>query len=287
MPDWNTKLREARERLGLSRVALAERSWISAESLRSYELGRRRPTREHLSHLLTCMKMDVPSRNFLLANAGFAPETPVDRFPEPNIPLKEAVQMVRRRPWPTFLLNQRAEVLALSGPAGPLVGVSDEGLKLLGRRRSILTATTRRAIVSQSENWDQLVVGIIASFKGGVPEEPSLDEPGPYLAAVLKQICAGDPALVVRFTKLWETTPPFRGRMTGLVYPTVWRTAVGTIRFSCLISCLNTEVGLYAHTWIPADSRAHLLLEKLLAEPLKTPKRQPSPRTRRRTAKTR
>lgn len=263
---WNAELRAARESRGLSREELADLADLSFDSLRSYELGRRRPTRAHLSRLLKHLKLDAPARNRILVDAGFASDAPLERFPEPNIPMKEAVRLVRDRPWPAFLLNRRAEVLAISGPAERLLGVSDEGLQLFGRRRSILTATTRRVLASHVENWSDAVPGMIALFKSAVPEEPSLDAPGPYLKAVLNQVTAGDPVLIARFTKLWETTPPFRGRMTGLVYPTTWNTAAGKIRLRCLVNCLNTDVGLYSHNFMPSDAASHHLLEKLLAD---------------------
>jgi transcriptional regulator with XRE-family HTH domain len=265
MPDWNAQLRAARESLGISRQSLADLSGQSFESLRSYELGRRRPTREHLLSLLKSMKLDQPSRNLILTSAGFATEGPVERFPEPNVPTNEASELVRGRPLPTFLLNQRAEVLALSNSAWRLVELPDLESNPTARR-SVLTVATRRALASRAENWDEIVTGMIQVFKVGVPEEPDLDAPGLYLKAILKQLTAGDAALATRFVELWQTAPAFEGRLTGLMYPCVWKAPVGTIRFNCLISCLNTAVGLYAHTWIPADAKSHLRLEQLLAD---------------------
>jgi transcriptional regulator with XRE-family HTH domain len=270
MPTWNAQLRAARESRRISRQALADLSGQSFESLRSYEGGRRRPTREHLLSLLKCLKVDQPSRNLILVGAGFASESPVERYPEPNLSTNEAVHLIRGRVWPAFLLNQRAEILAVSGATERLIRLVDPG-RNLSARRSVLTAATRRAIAARAENWDQLVTGLIRFFKAGVPEEADLDAPGPYLKAILKQLTAGDPALMTRFIELWEATPPFQGRMTGFEYSTIWNApVVGTIRFSCLVSCLNTEVGLYAHTWIPADAKSHLRLEKLQAGPAKT-----------------
>ena len=263
METWNAELRAVRESRGISREELADRCGLSVNSLRSYELGRRRPTREHLSRILKCLKLDGPPRNLILVRAGFASDAPVERFPEPSIPTKEAVQLIRQRPWPAFLLNAQAEILAVSGAAWRLLGVPD---RELSRRRSVLTLATRSAIATRAENWDELVSGMIQFFKAAVPEEASLDTPGPYLASILKQLTRGDAALMERFVELWKNTPPFRGRMTGLMYRCLWKAPSGTMGFTCHIGCLNTEIGLYAHTWIPADARSHLLLEGLLAD---------------------
>lgn len=285
MSDWNKQLRTARERLGITREALADRVGLSPDSLRSYELGRRRPRPEHLSDMLKCLEVDKASRDRILADAGFAGETPIDRFLEPNVPTKEAVRIISERPLPAFLLNSRTEILAVSGAAWKLAGLADLGLKPRVPR-SLLTQATRRALATRVANWEQLAVRLIAAFKAGVPEEQSLETPGPYLDSVLKQLCAGDPALIKRFAELWELTPPFEGRMTAATYPTIWRAPGGEIRFNCFIGCLNTEVGLYAHTWVPADAKSHLLLEKLLANPANTSAHEPSSRGRRRGART-
>jgi transcriptional regulator with XRE-family HTH domain len=263
MATWNEQLRNLRLSRETTRDDLARATGISIESIRSYEVGRRRPTRQHLSHLLKVLGADLRARNLIVADAGFAPETPVGRYAEPNVPEKEAIRLIRARSWPAFLLNAKAEILAVSGAAQRLLGLSDRALL---KRRSILTASTRRAIAAQVVNWDEQVAGMIGLFKAGVPEEPSLDAPGPYLKAILNQLTAGDAALTKRFSELWEMTPAYQGRLTGRAYRCLWKASGGTIDFSCHVGCLNTETGLYAHTWIPADAKSHLVLERLLAD---------------------
>src|SRR5512146_2297517 len=123
MDAWYDQLRSIRERRGMSRQEVADLCGISAHSLRSYELGRRRPTRKHLLDLLRCLQADERTRNVILADAGLAPEAPVDRFREPNLPPREAAALIRRRPLPAVLLNDRTEVLAVSGAAWRLFGM--------------------------------------------------------------------------------------------------------------------------------------------------------------------
>jgi transcriptional regulator with XRE-family HTH domain len=272
MPTWNAQLRDAREARGLTRQALADLSGQSSDSLRSYELGRRRPTREHLSHLLACMKLDKTSRNLILVGAGFAPDAPPEKFPEPNIPTKEAVRLIQQRPLPAFLVNARAEILAVSGAAWRLFGMRDYELDP-PKRRSVLSATVFQVSAARLVNWDEVIGQTIQFLKAGLREAPSVDAAGPPVNAILEKLTAGNPALMTRFVELWETTPPFRGRMTGYMYPSVWSAPGGTIRFNCFIGSLNTEIGLYAHTLVPADAQSHLLLEKLLADSTKTTKR--------------
>jgi transcriptional regulator with XRE-family HTH domain len=259
--EWNEHLRRLRQNGNVTRVELARRTGISTESIRSYEFGRRRPTRRQMSRLLDELDANAASRNIILAGAGFAPETPVGRYAEPNIPKKEATRFVRGLGWPALLLNPRTEVLAVSDAARRLLRLTDRDV---AGRPAVLTAATLRAMATQLLNWDELVVGVLALFKAGAPEE-SLENPGPYLNAIRKQLTAGDATIKRRFAELWATTPALQGRISGLTYRCLWKDAIGKIEFTCQIGCLNTELGLYAHTWIPAESRSHRVLEKLLA----------------------
>ena len=227
MADWHEQLQAARKRAGISRDALAACADLSVESIRSYEIGRRHPSRDYLVKLLTCMHADELSRNHILVGAGYASDAPVPRLREPNIPTREAVRIVRARTLPTFLLDVRLEIVAMNDTARLLIGLPDaEGAR--APRRSLLTFTTRRAIATRAVNWEELIATVISSFKAAVPEEPSVETPGPYLSQLLQEICGGDPLLVKRFFKLWEATPAFRGRLTGYSYQSAWKTRAGT-----------------------------------------------------------
>ena len=264
MESWNIELRALRENRGMSREELARRCGFSADSLRSYELGRRRPTRARLIDLLKCLEAGERERNAIVAGAGLLPEAPIDRFREPNVPLKEAIALIRRRPLPAFLLNERAEVLAVSEAAWRLLGMRERGQR--PRRRSALSGIAFHLAASRLVNWDEMMRELIQIFKAGLAGDPSIDVAGPPISTTVKKLAADDPARWARFVALWEKTPPFRGRMTGHMYNCVWRGEGGTIRLTCFIGCLNTEVGLYAHTMVPADAKSHRLLERLIAD---------------------
>ena len=47
---WRHKLREVRQRIGISQREIAERAGLSRESIRAYETGRRRPMRTGLGN---------------------------------------------------------------------------------------------------------------------------------------------------------------------------------------------------------------------------------------------
>ena len=264
MPTWSAELRALRQRRGLTPAELAARAAISAESIRSYEMGRRRPTRTQLARVLDSLVADRQSRNLIFTGAGFAPDLPVGRFAEPNLPQPQAVRLVAERPNPTFLLNHRAEVVEANAPGRKLLGLPSG--RRSRRNRDALTAAARRALAERCENWESVAIQMIRILKASDPEDRSLIPPGPSFAAALDEITAGDPARMERLAELWEATPEWRERWTGQAYPFIWKAGPRShIQFDCLVSCLNTELGLFMHNFVPADARSYHALEKLLA----------------------
>lgn len=285
MQAWNLELRTLRKSAGLTVGELARLAHMSEASVRAYELGRRHPTREHLLRLLTCLRVDVQSRSRVLVRAGYAPDIAFDRFAEPNLPVNEAIRVTQERAWPTFLINRRTEILGLSAPARALVGLPDV-LVAPRERRSVLTVATRHAIATMAENWDQIVTGMVALFKAGVPDDADLGNSGPYLSSLVDELTTGDRSLMSRFVRIWNSTGPFAGRITGTAYSCTWKSGDGPIRLNCIVSCLNTELGLYLHAWIPADSLSHRRLEMLMkasAASARTNRTEPRPRSARRS----
>ncbi len=237
---------------------------VSPESIRSYELGRRHPSRDHLLRLLDCLGADPTTRRSILSGAGFASGAGAGANFELSVPEKEAIQLLHRRTWPAFLVNHRAEVVAVNEVAEKFLGLPAPRPR--GPRQSILTFATRRAIASKCLNWDAAVIVMIRGFKAGNPQEESLDAPSPSFSKLLEAVCAGDPGLVAQFFELWATMPAWRGPFAGVVYETIWKAGGRQrIRFNCAINCVNAEAGLYFHDWIPADSTSFRLLEKQLA----------------------
>jgi transcriptional regulator with XRE-family HTH domain len=70
MDEWRRALRDARERLGLSRDEAACLSGVSMNTVKSYELGRRRPLRHHLGAVLTAYRLNREEQRPILEGAG-------------------------------------------------------------------------------------------------------------------------------------------------------------------------------------------------------------------------
>lgn len=263
MATWNEQLRALRQGRNRTRSDLSSCTGISQASIRSYELGRRHPSREHLDRLLECLESDPLTRNVILTDAGFASAPALGNFVETTIREKDAIQLLHRRPWPAFLANQRAEVLAVNEVAERFLELPRTPPR--APHPSILTFATRRALANKCANWDMAVTVMIRGFKAGNPREESLDAPSPSFSRLLEAVCSGDAALVEKFFKLWSAMPAWRGPFAGVVYETVWKAGGRQrIRFNCAINCVNAEAGLYFHDWIPADSTSFRLLEKQL-----------------------
>jgi transcriptional regulator with XRE-family HTH domain len=263
MATWNLELRELRRGRSQTPTDLAACSGVSIASVRSYEQGRRHPSRDHLFRLLDCLGADPTSRRRILVGAGFAADADVGSNFEPSVPEMKAIELLHRRTWPAFLVNHRAEVVAVNEPAQRFLGLPPP--RAHTPRPSILTFATRRAIASKCVNWDEAIIVMIRGFKAGNPTEESLQAPSPSFSRLLDAVCAGDPALVAKFVDLWTAMPPWRGPIAGVVYETIWKAGGRQrIRFNCAINCVNAEAGLYFHDWIAADSTSQRLLEKQL-----------------------
>ena len=259
--EWSVGLRDLRRSRNLTRDELAARSGLSADSLRSYELRRRRPTRENLSRLLECLDADRSTRNVIFADAGYASDVAIGRYAERGLTTQEAKAVVRRRTWPTLLMGG-VHILAANDAATRLLSL--DGLHT--RRPDAMTQAARRALGHSCENWDELVAGTIGAFKAAVPDEASLDAPSPAFAPLFAAYCVGDPVLVQRFNRLWLATPAFQPTYGGRTYNVIWRATGRTrIRFEAIVNCVNTVTGLYIHNWIAMDARSHKVLEGLLA----------------------
>jgi transcriptional regulator with XRE-family HTH domain len=265
MPEWNKRLRAARRELRLSPGDLARICGLSEASVRAYEVGRRRPTRDHLSRVLKCLQLDLQSRNEILIDAGLAPEATDP--PDASLSRREAIRLIRDRPWPAFVLNEVMEVVG-----GNRVGLSLAGLTpahLEDRvERSVLLIAARvvapPARNSQLRDWGVISRRAIARMKAaGVG---TLDDPDPYFAAILDRLSRGGPELLREFASLWDATPPHERTGVSWSFAAGWTLRDGsTLRLHCLATRVNTRDPIEIHDFIPADATSAAILERVSA----------------------
>ena len=265
---WRHKLRAARERLGLSQREVAERTGISQESIRAYETGRRRPTRERLSALLDALPAAVHERKDILESAGFtAPRTmfPANEYPDFFFSIDEVQAEVELVAWPAFVLNSTNELVAANAAVQTLWGIdfTRERTARSAAQMNLLAVASERRFADHMVNWDECVATLAAVFKGRPVNPASLDEPDPYFSEVLGGFAAGDPAFLARLVQVWIATPAREAKVRWS-YRVVWRDEeFGEMRFHCVVSTASDPDGLGFNDWHPLDAETWGVLEKV------------------------
>lgn len=265
MANWNTELARARRSAGRTVDEVASRAGFGAWTLRSYELGRRRPGRERMLRLLDALNVDQYARNEILADVGYAADVPLGGriLAERYLSADEAAAEVASRPWPGVVVDASVNLLAANDIFLKLWGIPRARLDDPIGRNALVMSTERR-VADRCLDWDAAVGGLMAIVKASVRHAETLDDPSPWFAAVLERVYAGDAKYVQRFIQLWDTVPAeYPGRVTW-TYPMEWRVpGLGEFRFHCVASSVNEIHGFDIDDWIPADVATFRLLEQL------------------------
>ncbi|MGB2694627.1 MAG: helix-turn-helix domain-containing protein [Dehalococcoidia bacterium] len=270
--DWRKTLRKAREQLGLSRAEVARRASLSEETVRGYESGRRAPTASSLNALLEALRLPQHERRHILAATGFAaPDTlfPGERFPNYFYTVEELQHIVEQVPWPEFVLNDNTEVIATNTIIERLWGVdfAQERAQRTSAQMNLLSVANDHLFTDHILNWDECVGTLIGVLKGRPRDPDSIDEPVPYLNAVLAEIVGGDPAFLRRLGGLWESVLPTPAKCRW-TYRVVWRDDdLGELRFVALVNTASEPDGLGFNDWIPLDGATWDALEILRRRP--------------------
>ncbi len=265
---WRGKLRDTRERLGLSQRALAGRAGLSPETVRGYESSRRQPTRERLTKLLDALGAPPHDTNEIMAGAGFA--TPPTLFPEHAFPayfisVEETQAEVERVPWPEFVIGGANEVVAANAAVQALWGIDFADLRANATpvQRNLLSVASQRRFADRVVNWDECVAVMAAVFKGRPVNPASLDEPDAYFSEVLAEFADGDPAFLARLVGIWMATPAREAKVRWN-YRVVWRDdEFGEMRFEGIVSTASEPASLGFNDWHPLDAVTWTVLERV------------------------
>lgn len=265
MPDWNKRLRAARRELGLGPGDLAERAGLSEASVRAYEMGRRHPTREHLSRILECLRLDRQSRNELFIAAGLAPDA--IELPDGSMTRRETIRLIHDRPWPSFVLNEVMEIIGGNRIGLKLAGLTQKDLEDRVERSVLLIAARIVAAPptnDQMRDWGVVAKRAIARMKAaGVG---TLEHPDPYFAAILDRIARGGSALMREFAAQWESTPARAQPSVSWAFEAQWTLREGgNVRLHCVATRVNTQDPIEIHDFIPADATSAATLERIIA----------------------
>ncbi len=266
---WSHHLRSAREELGLSRPAAAELASVSAETIKGYELGRRKPSRELLEQIITALGIEQAERNSILTGAGFvgtATLFPPEVAPDYYFTRDQVAEEIERAPWPACVVNDRMDVVAANRLVLTLWDVDFERELTGPGERNLLSIASTPHFVERVENWEEAVGVAVAILKGHHTHRGGVSEPedsSGYFASVLQHFLDGDPKYVARFLTVWQDTPA-REAKCHWDFPVVWRDEDhGTLRFRVAISVASEPDGLMFNDWIPLDAATWEALERL------------------------
>jgi len=278
MQAWSTQLTAARRSVGLTQEEVGGLAGISSSSIKSYELGRRRPTSAHLRQIFDALNADWRIRSEIMVALGLVPELPalggrasVERY----MTLDEATEAIAHRAWPALVLNERVELLAMNRAGFRILPIEPERLHDPVERNLLVVALDPKH-AWRLVNWDEGVSLMIATFKAHIHGPESLEDPSSYFSAVLGRVYAGDPRLVRRFIELWDAIPGSYPSKVSWNYQMVWRTPESEVlRFRCFVNSVNELHCLDIDDWFPGDAESFARLERLLVSPPPLPLQSP------------
>jgi len=263
---WAQALQSARERLGMSRAHLAILASLSPETVRAYEVGRRKPSREGLDAVLRALKLDRWEANHIRQAFGYAADYLHLGQMEPTymFSLEELSEWVEAIPWPEFVLDENVQVVVANSVVRKVWGVDFQREFLTAQERNLTSVATNPRFADRAINWDEMVAYNVAVWKGHHLGPESLDQPSAYFDTALRELANGDPRYVGRFLEVWQRTPPKTPKVRDR-YRVVWRDPVyGEMRFLALSSIANEWEGLFFHDWQPVDSESWAVLRHVI-----------------------
>ena len=266
MEEWRIQLRHARQHLRLSREAASRLSDVPAGTIKTYEIGRRRPPHAKLTALLTAYRLNRDEQRRILEGAGFASDGQPEAAAGNHIwhTAEEAEAEVQRHAWPAYVIDEFSRVVAANDAVQCLWGVDLRHEFASPVERNLLSVASNPRFADRCINWDEAIGTILSVFKAHDWAPERVEDPGPYFAAVLEHFMKGDPKYVARFLKLWESAPSTWDKKARWTFPVVWdEPGIGVMRFTSIASPANDPDGLAFNDWIPLDAETWQRLEQV------------------------
>jgi transcriptional regulator with XRE-family HTH domain len=260
--DWRLVLKTERGRLGLSQARLGELVRVSPETIRKYEGGTRTPSRDILLRIIDALQLPTAQGHAILEAIGYAGAPtlfPLTHYPDYYFTVKQLQTAVNDVPWPQFVANDMAEIVAANRAAEALWGIDFEA-EMARRSRAhvhFLSIAGERQFSQHIVNFDECLGHLIGILKGSPRNTSSLESPGAFFMEVLGAFAANDPAAIPRLVSAWERTPPKVAKVRWS-YPVIWRDATaGDIEFLALVTTASDPDGLGFNDWVPVDPESH------------------------------
>ena len=269
-PGWSGIIRAERLRLGMTQADLADRVGLDVETVRKYERGTRLPPRETLERILEVLQASHSTAHRALIDRGFYhtdQRFPTGRdsayyFREP-----ELQGFMDGFPWPVFVANELAEVVAANRAAQALWGIDlAEWAARRGRARAnLLVAMSEPHFARRLVNRDEILRRFVALYKA-VPAAQSMTEsPGALFSQITDAVAGISPRTMLRLLQLWATTPRITDKVRW-TYPVVWREpGFPDMRFQGVVNPASEPEGWGFNDWIPADPATFATLAAVVA----------------------
>ncbi len=269
MSEWFAMLYEARVRLGLSQADLAARSHVSLPSVKSYEQGKRHPSRPYLTAMLDALRVDRSERNAILKLAGYATDGLElgpwlrDGF---MFTLDEACDHIKSCPWPASVGSEFLEVFFANDAAIALWGIDLEREFPDKYTRNVLSFATEPRFVDRIVNREEVFAFIAGVFKGHPRGPDSLNSPSAHLAPAVDRFKAGPPEYIDVLVRVWQEAEPLVPRVRW-EFPVIWRDPnEGEVRFRGLVTVASEPDGLLFTDWIPTDAASWEVLTRITSK---------------------
>jgi transcriptional regulator with XRE-family HTH domain len=268
MESWFRMLRAARSGLGVGQADLAARADISLASLKSYELGKRHPSRPYLIAILDALKLERSHRNAILGAAGYVSDSyEIGPWADARFMFtpEEATAYIATYRWPAFLANEMMEVVAANAVAQRLWRVDMRTEFLDPIERNLLSVASNPRFADRCANLTELLLVMASVFKGHHRGAEAPEQPSPYFAKVLERFLSGEPKYVEPFLQAFQEAVP-RTPKIRWEYPVVWNDPdAGVMRFTGMVNPANEPDGLAFNDWVPLDAATWQALERLAA----------------------
>jgi hypothetical protein len=243
---------------------------VSPETIRKYEAGGRTPARGTLVRLVAALQLSAVQVRAILRGAGFAAADtmfPPDAYPDYYFTIAELRSYVEAVPWPQFVTNDLAQVVAANHAAQALweIDFAAELARRSEAKLSLLSVASERHFSERVVNWAECLTVLAGVFKGRPRDAIALEDPGAFVSEVLSVYAENDPAAIPQLIRAWESTPPAPGKVRWS-YPIIWREpGIGDIAFLSLMSIASEPDALSFNDWIPVDPESHARLAQVLA----------------------
>lgn len=259
-------LRALRNARRLTQRQLAQASSFSADTVASYEEGRRLPDGAGIDRLATAMSLSEAEHDQLRRAAGLRglPDEFEAALKRGRGPVDTIWDEVQATEWVALVVNDRREAVAWNRLANR---TSELDLASLTQfERSLLRMAATEHYGRHLVNWDELIGILISVFKIE-GSDLGVTDGNQFVQAVVESIGRENPEFLPRIFNLFVSVDPWPQEKRQ-VHPIHWRLDDGTgLRFWGHFADWSNYDGMWAHDWHAADAETAAWVQEQLAIP--------------------